>query len=93
MAVHPRQFTGPEQLQRLGIRQLQQLLLVHAFGDPAKFGKQTGGDIMANKKTFLMIKALEHAPRRRRYIGEVIIQRGIVFPAASHRYLLRYLAS
>ena len=30
-----------------------------AFGDPAKFGKQVGGDIMANKKTFLMIKALE----------------------------------
>lgn len=29
------------------------------FGDPAKFGKQVGGDIMANKKTFLMIKALE----------------------------------
>lgn len=30
-----------------------------AFGDPAKFGKQVGGDIMSNKKTFLMIKALE----------------------------------
>ena len=30
-----------------------------AFGDPAKFGKQPGGDIMANKKTFLMIKAME----------------------------------
>lgn len=32
-----------------------------AFGDPAKFGKQVGGDIMANKKTFLMIHALEAA--------------------------------
>jgi geranylgeranyl diphosphate synthase type II len=32
-----------------------------AYGDPAKFGKQPGGDIMANKKTFLMIKALESA--------------------------------
>jgi len=30
-----------------------------AFGDPLKFGKQVGGDIMANKKTFLMIHALE----------------------------------
>lgn len=30
-----------------------------AFGDPAKFGKQVGGDILANKKTFLMIHALE----------------------------------
>ncbi|MBC6489710.1 polyprenyl synthetase family protein [Flavihumibacter stibioxidans] len=32
-----------------------------AFGDPDKFGKQVGGDIMANKKTFLLIKALESA--------------------------------
>jgi geranylgeranyl diphosphate synthase, type II len=30
-----------------------------AFGDPSKFGKQVGGDILANKKTFLMIHALE----------------------------------
>lgn len=32
-----------------------------AFGDPEKFGKQVGGDILANKKTFLMIRALEAA--------------------------------
>lgn len=32
-----------------------------AFGDPGKFGKQVGGDILANKKTFLLIKALEAA--------------------------------
>lgn len=32
-----------------------------AFGEPAKFGKQVGGDILANKKTFLMIHALETA--------------------------------
>lgn len=31
-----------------------------AFGDPAKFGKQVGGDILANKKTFLLIHALEN---------------------------------
>lgn len=30
-----------------------------AFGDPDKFGKQVGGDILANKKTFLLIHALE----------------------------------
>ncbi|MBC8035493.1 MAG: polyprenyl synthetase family protein [Chitinophagaceae bacterium] len=35
-----------------------------AFGDPGKFGKQIGGDIMANKKTFLMIKTLEVANDR-----------------------------
>lgn len=32
-----------------------------AFGDPEKFGKQVGGDIIANKKTFLMIRAMEVA--------------------------------
>ncbi len=30
-----------------------------AFGDPAVFGKQPGGDIIANKKTFLYLGALE----------------------------------
>jgi len=33
-----------------------------AFGDPEKFGKQVGGDIKSNKKTFLLIHALETAP-------------------------------
>lgn len=32
-----------------------------AFGDPGKFGKQVGGDIMSNKKTFLLIHALNSA--------------------------------
>ncbi|MEP7255508.1 MAG: polyprenyl synthetase family protein [Ferruginibacter sp.] len=32
-----------------------------AFGDPEKFGKKVGGDILANKKTFLMIHAFETA--------------------------------
>jgi geranylgeranyl diphosphate synthase type II len=32
-----------------------------AFGDADKFGKQIGGDIKANKKTFLLIHALETA--------------------------------
>ena len=31
-----------------------------AFGDPTKLGKQNGGDIKANKKTYLYIKAQEH---------------------------------
>ncbi len=30
-----------------------------AFGDPSKVGKQAGGDILENKKTFLLIRALE----------------------------------
>jgi len=37
-----------------------------AFGDPQKFGKQVGGDILANKKTFLMIHALEVAEDSRK---------------------------
>jgi geranylgeranyl diphosphate synthase type II len=35
--------------------------LLDAYGDPKKFGKQVGGDIVANKKTYLLIKALEKA--------------------------------
>jgi geranylgeranyl diphosphate synthase type II len=32
-----------------------------AFGDADKVGKQCGGDIIANKKTYLLLKALENA--------------------------------
>ncbi|RZJ59871.1 MAG: polyprenyl synthetase family protein, partial [Flavobacterium sp.] len=32
-----------------------------AFGDPETFGKQIGGDIIENKKTYLYLKALEFA--------------------------------
>lgn len=32
-----------------------------AFGDPLTFGKQVGGDIIENKKTYLYLKALELA--------------------------------
>lgn len=35
--------------------------LLDVYGDPAKFGKQVGGDIIANKKTFMLIEALERA--------------------------------
>jgi geranylgeranyl diphosphate synthase, type II len=35
--------------------------LLDVYGDPQKFGKQVGGDIMANKKTFLLIEALDRA--------------------------------
>ena len=33
--------------------------ILDAYGDPEKTGKQTGGDILANKKTFLLITALQ----------------------------------
>ena len=34
-----------------------------SFGDPEKFGKQVGGDIKSNKKTFLLIHTLETATK------------------------------
>jgi geranylgeranyl diphosphate synthase type II len=35
--------------------------ILDTFGDPKKFGKKIGGDIIQNKKTFLILKALEVA--------------------------------
>jgi len=35
--------------------------ILDVYGDPEKFGKQVGGDILADKKTFLLIKAIELA--------------------------------
>lgn len=35
--------------------------ILDVFGDPEKFGKKVGGDIVANKKTYLLIKARELA--------------------------------
>lgn len=37
-----------------------------AFGDPETFGKKPGGDIRSNKKTFLIIRALEKASAKQR---------------------------
>jgi geranylgeranyl diphosphate synthase, type II len=46
---------------KLGIAFQVQDDYLDAFGDPAKFGKQVGGDILANKKTFLLLHALASA--------------------------------
>lgn len=37
--------------------------LLDVYGDPLTFGKKIGGDIMCNKKTFLLIHALEKADK------------------------------
>ena len=34
-----------------------------AFGDPERFGKQVGGDILENKKTYLYLHAFTHASK------------------------------
>ena len=39
--------------------------LLDAYADPKKFGKQPGGDILANKRTYLLIKALEKTKGKR----------------------------
>ncbi len=54
-----------DQLRSIGINaglgfQLKDDLL-DVFGDQEKVGKQVGGDIISNKKTFLLLKALELA--------------------------------
>lgn len=45
-----------------------------AFGDPEKFGKQVGGDILSNKKTFLLIRALEVADAVQKKELETLLQ-------------------
>ncbi|WP_438946485.1 polyprenyl synthetase family protein [Sediminibacterium sp.] len=37
-----------------------------AFGDPTKFGKEVGGDIRQNKKTFLLLHTLDVAPEEQK---------------------------
>jgi len=47
--------------------------LLDAFGDPEKFGKKVGGDIAANKKTFLLLSALKDAnPAQHKRLQELI---------------------
>ncbi|MBU3714622.1 MAG: polyprenyl synthetase family protein [Ferruginibacter sp.] len=45
-----------------------------AYGNPDKFGKQIGGDILANKKTFLLIHALSVASERQKNELEQLVQ-------------------
>jgi len=45
----------------LGIAFQLQDDILDVFGDPEIFGKQAGGDILSNKKTYLKLRALEKA--------------------------------
>ncbi len=47
--------------EHLGIAFQLQDDILDVYGDPEKFGKLVGGDIISNKKTYLLIKALELA--------------------------------
>jgi geranylgeranyl diphosphate synthase type II len=48
--------------------------LLDLYADPDKFGKQVGGDILSNKKTFLLLKAKEIASAEQRALLNEIIQ-------------------
>jgi geranylgeranyl diphosphate synthase type II len=45
----------------LGISFQLQDDLLDVYGEPSKFGKRPGGDILANKKTYLLVRAMEMA--------------------------------
>ncbi|MBS1530133.1 MAG: polyprenyl synthetase family protein [Bacteroidetes bacterium] len=47
--------------EQLGVAFQLQDDILDVYGDPEKFGKQVGGDILSNKKTFLLLKAQELA--------------------------------
>jgi len=47
--------------ENLGVAFQLQDDILDVYGNPEKFGKQVGGDIIANKKTFLHLKALNLA--------------------------------
>ena len=49
--------------------------LLDVYGDPATFGKNIGGDILCNKKTFLLIHALDTAPAPLKQTFETWMQR------------------
>lgn len=42
--------------------------LLDVYADKTKFGKQVGGDILSNKKTFLLIMALQNADNRQKKV-------------------------
>ncbi len=58
---------------KLGIAFQVQDDYLDAFGDPKKFGKQVGGDILSNKKTFLLLHALETAtPTQKKELQQLL---------------------
>lgn len=58
--------------ENLGVAFQLQDDILDVYGDPEKFGKQVGGDIISNKKTFLHLKAksLINAEERDILLGE-----------------------
>jgi geranylgeranyl diphosphate synthase type II len=62
---------------KLGIAFQIQDDYLDAFGDPLKFGKQVGGDILANKKTFLLVHAMDAtSPGQRKELQKLLNENG-----------------
>ena len=61
---------------KLGIAFQVQDDYLDAFGNPEKFGKQVGGDILANKKTFLLLHAMETVSGNQKKELEGLIKNG-----------------
>lgn len=59
---------------KLGIAFQIQDDYLDAYGDPKKFGKQVGGDILANKKTFLLIHALQSVTASQKKELDILLQ-------------------
>lgn len=52
--------------ERMGLAFQLQDDWLDVYGDPAVFGKAIGGDILCNKKTFMLINAFNHADEEQR---------------------------
>jgi geranylgeranyl diphosphate synthase, type II len=76
-ANHLRQF-GID----LGIAFQLQDDLLDVYGEQNKFGKRVGGDILSDKKTFLLLTALEQADKRQRQILQQWRNLGVLDPDA-----------
>ena len=59
--------------------------LLDVYGDAKKFGKQEGGDIIANKKTFLLIEAFEKCDPEQKKILDYWIEEKSFDPAEKVR--------
>jgi len=55
--------------------------LLDVYGDQTKFGKQVGGDILCNKKTFLLLYALKHASPEQKEVLDYWLQKENYVPA------------
>jgi len=65
--------------------------VLDVWGDPATFGKEIGGDIMNNKKTFLLVNALllaqdDDANELRRWLNDAYAMRDFKVPAVTAIY-------